>query len=47
LHEKFLRGEPVSAAHELLRAQLKDDDTALRLRALWTLGLTGGINDAD
>lgn len=47
LHERFLRGENVAAAHDLLRAQLKESDTSLRLRALWTLRLTGGMNDAD
>jgi len=39
--------EDVSAAVNLLRAQLKETDTTLRLRALWTLRLLGNIHDAE
>jgi putative heme-binding domain-containing protein len=47
LQEKKLKGEDISAATGSLAKELdKGDNSVLRLRALWTLRVTGGVDDA-
>jgi putative membrane-bound dehydrogenase-like protein len=47
LEKKSLAGEDLTAARAALQQQLdKGASSALRLRALWTLRLTGGVDDA-
>ncbi len=47
LHERVLAGKDVTGADAVLRAQLKGSDAVLRLRALWTLWLTGGVEAGE
>jgi len=47
LCERAAAGRPLAAAHVALRAQLADQaDCGRKLRALWTLYATGGIDEA-
>jgi putative membrane-bound dehydrogenase-like protein len=46
LHEKALAGRDLAAAVAVLREQMNEKDAAMRLRALWTLRLIGGCDDA-
>ena len=46
LSERARAGADLSASHPRLRALLASTDTTHRLRALWTLRLTGGCDDA-
>ncbi|MFP6764971.1 MAG: HEAT repeat domain-containing protein, partial [Planctomycetaceae bacterium] len=48
LHERTIRGEDVSAAVARLREIFQDtDDEPHRLRAMWTLAVTGGLQETE
>ncbi|MBI1372995.1 MAG: hypothetical protein GC159_09565 [Phycisphaera sp.] len=46
LQERAVAGADMSAAHAPLRGMLGDSDATHRLRAMWTLYATGGLDDA-